>query len=155
MKKLIFIFLLLTAVVHSQEDKYEKIKALKTAYITEQLALTSSEAEKFWPVYNSFETKFHDLRYKKYNGIYQKLDLSIENLSDEKANKLIDEYLSIEATQLELQKQRIAALRKVISPKKIIGLRKAEDDFKRELLHRYRRGKEKGNPSIDQGKKKP
>ena len=143
MKKLIFIFLLLTTVFYAQENRYEKIKALKTAYITEQLSLTSSEAEKFWPVYNDLEEKFHKLRQRKHDGIYEKLHLGIENLSDEEANKLIDEYLSIETDQLNLQKEKMAALRKVISPKKIIGLRKAEDDFKRELLDRYRHGKEK------------
>jgi Skp family chaperone for outer membrane proteins len=32
----------------------ERIKALKTAYITQELNLTSAEAEKFWPVYNEY-----------------------------------------------------------------------------------------------------
>lgn len=32
----------------------ERIKALKVAYITKELNLTSAEAEKFWPVYNDY-----------------------------------------------------------------------------------------------------
>jgi hypothetical protein len=32
----------------------EKIKALKVAFITKELNLTSGEAEKFWPVYNEY-----------------------------------------------------------------------------------------------------
>lgn len=145
MNKILFLFLLLGATVYSQENKYEKIKALKTAYITEQLALTSSEAEKFWPVYNSFDEKYHDLRHQKHEEIYNKLDQGIDQLSDEEANKLIDQYIAIETFQLELHKQKITALRKVLTPKKILGLRKAEDDFKRELLDRYRKGKENLN----------
>ncbi len=148
---MIFIFLLITAGVYSQENKYEKIKALKRAYITEQLALTSTEAEKFWPVYNNYDEKLHKLRHRKRERIYQQIHLGAENLSDEEANKLIEESLSIETDQLEIQKQMIGALRKVISPKKIIGLRKAEDDFKRELLDRYRHGKDN---STEQGGKK-
>lgn len=155
MKKLIFILLLLTAAVHSQENKYEKIKALKTAYITEQLALTPSEAEKFWPVYNKFDEKFHDLRHKKYDDVYEKLHSGIEKMSDAEANQLIDDYLAMETHKLEMKKQKIAALRKVISPKKIMGLRKAEDDFKRELLNRYRHGQSKDQPSVDRGNKRP
>lgn len=141
MKKLAIIFFLMTAVMHSQDKKFEKIKALKTAYITEQLALTSSEAEKFWPVYNNFDSQFQKLRHRKHHGNYEDSNVETKNLSDTDANKLIDEYLSIEATKLELQKQKITALRKVISPQKIISLRKAEDDFKHELLNRYRRGR--------------
>ncbi|SDX10464.1 hypothetical protein [Aequorivita viscosa] len=155
MKNLIFIFLLVSAAVYSQENKYEKIKALKTAYITEQLALTPSEAEKFWPVYNKFDEKFHDLRHKKYDDVYKKLHSGIENLTDEEANKLIDDYLSMESNKLEMRKEKIAALRKVLSPKKIIGLRKAEDDFKRELLTRYRHGQGKNQSPMEKGTKRP
>ena len=152
MKKLILIVFLITTVAHSQSDKYEKIKALKTAYITEQLSLTPSEAEKFWPIYNGFEEKFHKLRHKKHNGIYKQLSQEMESMSDSEANKLIDAYLAMETERLDLQKEKIGALQKVISPKKIIRLRKAEDDFKRELLDRYRRGKENKSES---GKRKP
>ena len=33
------------------------IKVKKIAYITESLELTPDEAEKFWPIYNEFESK--------------------------------------------------------------------------------------------------
>lgn len=152
MKKSTFIFFLIAAVVHSQNEKYEKIKALKTAYITEKISLTPSEAEKFWPVYNDFEEKFHQLRHKKHSDAYKQLSSGMENLNDMEANRLIDEFINMETERLTLKKKKIEALRKVISPKKIIGLRKAEDDFKRELLNRYRSGKKK---STENKKRKP
>ena len=152
MKKLTFIFFLIAAVVHSQNEKYEKIKALKTAYITEKISLTPSEAEKFWPVYNNFEEKFHKLRHKKHSDAYKQLSSGMENLNDLEANRLIEEFINAETERLTLKKEKIEALRKVISPKKIIGLQKAEDDFKRELLNRYRSGKEK---STENKKRKP
>ncbi len=145
MKKLIFIFLLVTITIQAQEGKHEKIKAYKTAYITEKLSLTSSEAEKFWPIYNKFDDKFRDLRKKERSEIFQKLREGLDNLNDAEANELIDVSLTIESEEVALRKQLITELRKVISPKKIIILKKAEDDFKRELLDRYRNSKgEKG-----------
>lgn len=145
MKKLIFIFLLATITMQAQEGKHEKIKAYKTAYITEKLSLTSSEAEKFWPIYNKFDDKFRDLRKKERSEIFQKLREGLDNLNDAEANELIDVSLTIESEEVALRKQMITELRKVISPKKIIILKKAEDDFKRELLDRYRNSKgEKG-----------
>ena len=60
MKKIVLFVLFMSAAfssVHAQQDKHEKIRAFKTAYLTEQLSLTSSEAEKFWPVYNEYENK--------------------------------------------------------------------------------------------------
>ena len=145
MKKLIFIFLLATITMQAQEGKHEKIKAYKPAYITEKLSLTTSEAEKFWPIYNKFDDKFRDLRKKERSEIFQKLREGLDNLNDAEANELIDVSLTIESEEVALRKQLITELRKVISPKKIIILKKAEDDFKRELLDRYRNSKgEKG-----------
>ena len=131
--------------MQAQEGKHEKIKAYKTAYITEKLSLTTSEAEKFWPIYNKFDDKFRDLRKKERSEIFQKLREGLDNLNDAEANELIDVSLTIESEEVALRKQLITELRKVISPKKIIILKKAEDDFKRELLDRYRNSKgEKG-----------
>ncbi|WP_026449709.1 hypothetical protein [Aequorivita capsosiphonis] len=146
MKNLLFIFLFSIAGLQAQEGKHEKIKALKTAYITEKLALTSSEAEKFWPVYNSYGEKFYALRFKEHRDIYKKLRDGLDKLTDAEANELIDKNLSIEASKLELRKQMTEALRKVISPKKIILLKKTENDFKHELLDRYKHGREKEKP---------
>ncbi|WP_310994129.1 hypothetical protein [Aequorivita marina] len=143
MKKLLIILLFSTLSLQAQQKKHEKIKALKTAYITEKLDLTSSEAEKFWPVYNRFSEKLHTLKVREHKEIYRKLRDGIETLSDAEANKLIDENQSIETSEMELRQQMTDQLRKVISPKKIILLKKAEHDFKRKLLQKYRHGKEK------------
>lgn len=137
MKKLLFILFLLTVGVYGQ-GKHERIKALKTTYITEKLSLTSAEAEKFWPVYNNYDEKFYEIRKKERNDIYKKLKNDLVSLSEAEANTLIDQSLSLEKESLELRTEMIAELRKAISPKKIIILKKAEDDFKRELLDRYR-----------------
>ena len=49
-----FIVVFITSSVFSQKrgENKEKIKALKIAYLTEKLDLSSNEAEKFWPIYN-------------------------------------------------------------------------------------------------------
>lgn len=47
--------------VYAQDDgkepKGEKIQALKIAFITQKLDLTTDEAQRFWPVYNRYETE--------------------------------------------------------------------------------------------------
>ena len=65
MKKLIILSLLcfLTFTAFAQHDeKRERVKALKIAFITEQLNLTETEAQKFWPIYNAFEDNNNKLR---------------------------------------------------------------------------------------------
>ena len=49
---------LISFCAQAQEDnatKKEKIQALKIAFITQKLELTSDEAQRFWPVYNRYE----------------------------------------------------------------------------------------------------
>lgn len=141
MRKLIFILLISVSALNAQENRHEKIRALKTAYITEKLSFSSADAEKFWPVYNEFDQKFHGLRKQQRNEVSLELRNSWDELTDAEANALIDKYIQLKFKNLELLKERTEALRKVISPKKIISLNKVEEDFKRELLDRYRKQK--------------
>ena len=67
-KLLTIFFLMITSISIAQprlKEKKEKIKALKIAYITEELELTSEEASKFWPLFNAYEDKQRELRQEK------------------------------------------------------------------------------------------
>ena len=142
MKKIIIILFFASAGLFAQPDRHEKIRTLKTAYITQELSLTPSEAEKFWPVYNEYDSKRTKLRLSEGREVASKLRDVTEDLTDEEANILIDRWLQIESESLLLQQELISNLRKVLPPNKIIQLRKAENDFKRRLLKRYK-GKDK------------
>ena len=48
-------FSFVSAQNESKEKRSEKIQALKIAFITQKLELTSDEAQNFWPVYNRYE----------------------------------------------------------------------------------------------------
>ncbi len=37
-----------------QQSKQERLQALKVAFITKELKLTTEEAQQFWPVYNQY-----------------------------------------------------------------------------------------------------
>ena len=56
-----FIWTFLTCLIFafplSAQDKQrsEQIESVKVAFITQKLDLNSSEAEKFWPVYNNYQ----------------------------------------------------------------------------------------------------
>lgn len=138
MKKIIIILFFISAGVFAQPDRHEKIRALRIAYITQELSLTSSEAEKFWPVYNAHTMKTTELRKSERRDIASKISGGFENMTDEDANALIDKWLRLESETLKLQQELVVNLRKVLPPKKIIRLRKAEEGFKRKLLERYK-----------------
>ncbi|MAN58662.1 MAG: hypothetical protein CMC08_02370 [Flavobacteriaceae bacterium] len=142
MKKLLIIVLLLPALALSQDDRHERIKALKTAYITEALSFTPEEAEQFWPVYNSYQEQMHALRNAEREEIHRNDKNGVEGLSLSEAKRLVDQLLDYERREWELEKTLMANLQKIMSPKKIVLLKISEEKFKRRLLERYKRGKE-------------
>ena len=141
--KIIFpiLFLLITSISFAQgfRDKKDKVKALKVAYITEQLDLTTEEAQKFWPIYNTFDDKQAELRHEKMRAILDRFEPgSVEKLSEKEASALLTQMETIEENLFTLRKKFIKDLQGVISAKKIIKLKKSEEDFNRRLLKQIR-----------------
>jgi hypothetical protein len=135
------IFLLVTSLSFSQgfKEKREKVKALKVAYITEQLELTTEEAQKFWPIYNAFDDNQAELRHEKMRSILDRFKPgNVEKLSEKDASNSLAQMEKIEEDLFNLKKKFIKDLQGVISAKKIIKLKKAEEDFNRELLKQMR-----------------
>lgn len=136
------VLLVVTLATSAQKDdeKREQIKALKTAYITTELSLSSEESAKFWPVYNTFDEKQFELRHQKMRAVGKKID-AIDSMSDKEALALINQMEDYEEELLQNRKKLISSLKQIISPVKIVKLKRAEDDFNRKLLKQY---KEKG-----------
>ncbi len=136
-------FLLLVANnTFAQNGRKDKIKALKIAFITEKLALTSKEAQEFWPIYNQFDDENQQLRRQKLQKIKKEIR-DFENLSEKRASQLLNELENVNEQQHLARKKLTKDLKKIIAAKKIILLKKAEDDFKKQLLQKFRERRQK------------
>ena len=131
----IFLF---TCQTFSQNEEDKKIESLKTAFITDALSLNKKEAQKFWPIYNYYEKKKDSLYEDKWCRVKNGLN-TIENIEEKKAEELLDTYLQMKEERLELRKSFIEELKKLISNKKILMLKKAEHDFHKMLLEKYKK----------------
>lgn len=121
------------------KEKIEQIRTMKVAFLTTELNLTSSEAEKFWPVYNAFEDKQFELRHQKMGAFIKKIkDGSVNQMSEKEANTFLNQMESNDEELFMLRKKLTASLRSILPAAKIIKLKKSEEDFNRKLLHQYR-----------------
>lgn len=119
--------------------KKEQIKALKVAFITDELSLTPDEATKFWPLFNAFEDKQQEIKKQKLKGYLNRMDdESFDKLSEKDAAAMLTQMESTEDELYQLKKKFVASLKGVISPIKILKLKKAEENFNRKLLQQYR-----------------
>ncbi len=138
-----YLFLLLSVITYGQnerlKEKRDQIKAMKVAFLTTELNLTSIEAEKFWPVYNAYDDKQFELRHQKMKTYARKLnDGSLDNMSDREALAFLNQIESTDEEQYVIRKKFNSALRNILPPTKILKLRKSEVDFDRKLLQQYR-----------------
>ena len=136
---LLLSFISLAQVGTKFQDKKDKIKALKVSYITTELSLTSDEAAKFWPVYNTFEDKQLEIRKQKMRAFKGRKDEnSLDNISEKEASSLLSQMENTDDDMYQLRKKFISNLKDIIPAVKILKLKKAEDEFSRKLLQQYR-----------------
>jgi len=137
---LVLIFLLsIHSFAQSQmEEKKEQIRALKVGFITTELALTTDEAAKFWPIYNAYDDKQFEIRHQKMKAFKQRMDADLDKMSEKDASALLAQMENTEDDLYQMRKKFVTNLKGILPSVKIIKLKKAEDDFNRKLLQQYR-----------------
>jgi hypothetical protein len=101
---------------NANAQRSEKIKALKIAFITQKLQLSSAEAEKFWPVYNQYENEIRQIRAKNRNG----------------------DVLENEQELLDTRKKYKPSFEKILGPQRLNDLYSAERDFRNVLIQKLK-----------------
>ncbi len=142
---LILFLITLNGVAQSRfKEKKEQIRALKIAFITDELKLTTDEATKFWPLYNNFEEKQRELKQQKIRSYMKRFESGeVEKMSDKEATNFLNQMENTEDEMYQLRKKFVSNLKDILPPIKIIKLKKVEEDFNRKLLQQYR---DKGIP---------
>jgi len=135
---LLFVSLTLTAFSQGKEKK-ERIKALKVAHISEKLDLTEKEAQQFWPIYNAYDENMETLKRKKIRNIRHEIKRNYDTLTDEKAEELLSRLAEAENSIHNERIKLATKLKTIISPKKTLLLKIAEEEFNRKLLEQIRR----------------
>lgn len=140
MKKLTIILILLFSVHSFSQDseRHNRIKTLKIAFITERLELSSTEAEKFWPIYNAYETQKSIYRSKR----QEKRDKISSDITESEAQRLLQDMIQFEKEKENLKTGYIQNLLKVLPAKKVIQLKMAEEAFNKQMLKQYHKRKE-------------
>jgi len=136
MKKFLLIAVLLGAfgpLAFAQNDpdqmsRNPRIAQYRIAIFTEVLQLTPEEAQAFWPVYNRYLAQKEDIRKA---GRAAK---PIDNMSDAEIEDQLKRHFETQARMLDLDKQLVEDLRKVLPVRKIAKLNNAEKEFRASLL---------------------
>jgi hypothetical protein len=130
--------LTLNASIFAQDhrERYEQIEAIKVAFITKKLDLTTEEAQKFWPVYNNYQKELMELM-KKRREFRQKTDIA--------PNDKINADLAYESKMLDLKKKYKKLYSRAIPSEKILLLYQAEREFREHLIKQLNHRRKSNN----------
>jgi hypothetical protein len=98
----------------------EKIKADKKLLVAANMELTESEAKNFWPIYEDYQKDLQKIN-ERLGKLLQSYAADYKNktMTDEKAKKLTDEFLSIEQAEVTLKTSYVPKLSKVLPATKM------------------------------------
>jgi hypothetical protein len=137
----IFLVMTLTGVANAQRpqsfDK-EKLEAARVAFITNRLDLKPEQAEKFWPLFN----QFNEGRNQLMGEISTINKNSVGETNETKAKEMIKERLTLQQKLLDLEKDFMDNIIKVILPSQALKLGGVNREFTKQV---YRMQQNRGN----------
>jgi hypothetical protein len=113
-------------------SKRDKIEALRATFINEKVNFTTQESQTFWPLYNEYSDKLDNAR-KSFRQQYGK-NADFSTLTDKEAEAYLNAELSLKQKEYELYKEYFEKFKKVLPVKKVALVRRAEEEFRKELI---------------------
>jgi hypothetical protein len=129
MKRLtILLVLFLFGIVFAQSENFETgyidilkkdIQTEAKLLVGENLEMTEDQGNVFWPLYDEYAAELLELSNERLNVISSYM-LDYYDLSDEKAETLVNQALDIEQKRLDLKRKHLSKMNEVL-PAKLVG----------------------------------
>lgn len=119
------------------QSKSEKVREIKVAYFNDKLDLKKSESQKFWKIYNQYESERRELLKRAKRPSHKK----ISEMSDAEIYKYVDYAFASKKKEVELQEKYFKQLRKILPAHKIVQLLRLEEQFRQYLFKQMRNKK--------------
>jgi hypothetical protein len=119
-------------------SKKEKLETLKMAYFSKELALTTTESEKFWPIYNEMNEKIKQNRKEK-RSIAKNLKENVTTLKEEEIKQKIEQIYQKELEEVNLKKNYGDKIAGVIGYPKAVQLAVLEHQFRQEVISQLKK----------------
>ena len=115
---------------------HEKLKADKKLLVTNYMELTEPEAQKFWPVFEEYQKDVQrsNERLLRLLESYA-ADYKNNSLTDEKAKKLLDEWIAIEQDEGKRRRAFAPKVLQALPAKKAARYLQIENEYR--ILLRY------------------
>ncbi len=129
----------------------EKMKAARVAFLTNELDLSASEAEAFWPVYNQAQEE-KDAAFKETREAYRALTAAIKDgKGDKEVSALLKAYLKASKVPAQLDEEYLPEFLKVLPATKVAKLYISEEKFRKMQFQNMQGPRGEGGAGVHEG----
>jgi hypothetical protein len=115
-----------TATEATLEVLLSTIRANRKALVAVNLGLTDGEATKFWPVYDRYQQEITAIG-DRMVALIQDYTANFRDLPHDKATKLVEDYLAVEADRVRVRRAYVDEFTKILPGRKIVRLYQIEN----------------------------
>ena len=127
-----FMLFISCIIAQTSDSKKDKIDALRAAFISKKVNFTEQESRAFWPLYNEMNDRYESVR-KTFKLRYN-ANTNFNFATDKEAEDYLNAELNLKQKEFEIYKEYYDKFRKILSVKKVAAVRRAEEDFKKEII---------------------
>ena len=118
----------------------ERVRAEKVAFLTEEIDLTESEAQVFWPIYNEIQKSQRD-GFEAVKNAYDAMAKGVEEKkSGKEMEKLVKAYIDAKEKNEGIETKYLNKLLKVLPADKVARYYVAEEKFRHQQIGRLGNG---------------
>lgn len=129
---MLLLMLFINGIFAQAESKKDKIEALRATFIAKKVNFTDQETLLFWPLYNEMNDKLDAAR-KTFRQQYNN-NTNYNFATDKEAEAYLNAELNLRQKEVEIHKDYFEKFKKILPIKKIAAVRRAEEDFKKEII---------------------
>jgi hypothetical protein len=112
----------------------DAIRSNRKALVAANLKLTDEEAAKFWPIYDRYQKEVNAIG-DRHIALIKDYTENFLTLSDDKALKLLDDYLTVEADRAKVKRTYVDEFTKAMPGRKVARFYQIEN--KMDAVIRY------------------
>ena len=118
----------------------ERVRSEKVAFLTQEIDLTESEAQVFWPIYNEIQ-KAQRESFEAVRVAYEAMAKGVaENKSGKEMEKLVNAYINAKDKNDGIETKYLNKLMKALPAEKVARYYLAEEKFRHQQIGRLGNG---------------
>lgn len=118
----------------------ERVRAEKVAFLTEQIDLTESEAQVFWPIYNQLQNEQRE-SFEAVRKAYEAMEKGVnEGKTGKEMEKLVEAYVDAKDKNEGIETKYLNKLMKALPAEKVARYYVAEEKFRHQQIGRLGNG---------------